>query len=139
MATRGSITLIKSDGTIKSIYHHFDSYPEGLGQILRDHYSTEEKIEKMINLGDCSYLDASLDESVFYARDRHEDLHITHGPKDTPLSYVISIQEWNYVFENGEWSVFNDSELPDDRVPLADVFNRWGRVNGRHVPRLSAV
>ena len=38
MSTRSRIGIELEDGSIKSVYHHFDGYPEGLGVKLLTHY-----------------------------------------------------------------------------------------------------
>jgi len=105
MATRGTITLMTDDGLIKSIYHHWDSYPEHLGRILLDHYTTEEAVDALTEMGDCSTLGPTLSDSSFYHRDHGEDLCVRTG-WSTDLKAVVDFQDWNYVFENGKWTVF---------------------------------
>ena len=47
MATRGRVGLELSDGSILSIYSHWDNYPSWAGRILRTHYNTREKVEAL--------------------------------------------------------------------------------------------
>ncbi len=56
MSTRSRIGIDKGDGVIRSIYCHFDGYPEGVGAVLRDHYRLVTKADKLIRLGDISTL-----------------------------------------------------------------------------------
>lgn len=56
MSTRCRIGIDKGDGVIRSIYCHFDGYPEGVGAVLRDHYRLVSKADKLIRLGDISCL-----------------------------------------------------------------------------------
>jgi len=76
MATRSRIAIEKQDGTVDSIYCHFDGYVDGVGKILFNHYD-KEKLEKLIELGDISVLHESTEDTVAYHRDRGEDLHTT--------------------------------------------------------------
>jgi hypothetical protein len=103
MATRGTITLKTKDGRFQSIYHHFDSYLDGLGKTLLENYTTYEDVEKIIALGACSNLGPTLDESIFYCRDRQEDLQISDG---LSLRDAIYPNDFNYVFQDGQWSFF---------------------------------
>ena len=64
MSTRGRIGIKQSDGSIKSIYVHFDSYPEGVGATLNKYYTDRKKIEELLDLGDISSLGKSYDEEV---------------------------------------------------------------------------
>ena len=54
MSTRSRVGIKNQDGTISSIYIHHDGYPSGVGRILFDNYRTEEKIRKLLELGDMS-------------------------------------------------------------------------------------
>lgn len=64
MSTRSRIAIEQSDGTIKSVYCHSDGYPEGVGAILKKHYTDPEKIEKLLELGDLSRLGTFYDEKL---------------------------------------------------------------------------
>ena len=54
MATRGCIGIQLPDESILSVYHHWDSYPEWLGRILKTHYNTKDKVAELIDGGDMS-------------------------------------------------------------------------------------
>lgn len=56
MSTRSRIGIEIEKGKYKSIYCHYDGYPEYNGVLLIDNYKDREKIEKLINLGDISSL-----------------------------------------------------------------------------------
>ena len=63
MSTRSRIALKNDDGTIRSVYCHFDGYPEGgVGEKLKKYYTTKEKINKLLDLGDLSTLGKKYDE-----------------------------------------------------------------------------
>lgn len=64
MSTRCRIGLEKADKTIKSIYCHFDGYPEGVGKTLKEHYNNPADIEKLLELGDISSLGTFYDEAL---------------------------------------------------------------------------
>jgi hypothetical protein len=84
MATRSTIARKVGD-TIQSIYCHWDGYPDGVGATLKEHYTTVEKIDALMALGDISVLGAQIgskkdfeigvlnDECLAYGRDRGED------------------------------------------------------------------
>ena len=56
MATRGRIGLELADGSILSIYSHYDNYPEFNGVKLVEHFNSYEKAAELIDLGDISCL-----------------------------------------------------------------------------------
>ena len=93
MATRSRIAIEKQDGTVDSIYCHWDGYLSHNGKILFNHYDNE-KLEKLIGLGDISTLGESTEDTVAYCRNRGEDLHSTD---------YLSVED---LFENG----FNSGE-----------------------------
>jgi hypothetical protein len=93
MSTRSRIAIENQDGTVDSIYCHFDGYLEGVGKTLFNHYD-QEKLEKLLELGDISSLGESTIDTVAYCRDRGEDLHFK------------TFKDVEDLFENG----FNSAE-----------------------------
>ena len=88
MATRSRIAIENQDGTVDSIYCHFDGYLRGVGKTLFEHYD-REKTEQLVALGDLSQLNESTESSIAYCRDRGEDLHFE------------SFNDVEDLFENG--------------------------------------
>ena len=64
MSTRCRIGLKRADDSIRSIYCHFDGYPEGVGKILKEHYDTLSKVKELLKLGDISTLGTFYDEEL---------------------------------------------------------------------------
>lgn len=62
MSTSSTIGILNVDGTVQTIYCHFDGYPTGVGKTLEDHYKTEEKVRALIALGDISSLGEEIGE-----------------------------------------------------------------------------
>lgn len=56
MSTRSRIGMVQSDGSVKSIYCHWDGYPQNNGNTLIEHYMDIEKVKSLIELGDISSL-----------------------------------------------------------------------------------
>ena len=75
MATRSRIAIENQDGSVTSVYCHWDGYISGVGRTLTQHYNTKDKVEALIELGNLSSLDKTLETTVAYARDRGEDSH----------------------------------------------------------------
>ena len=88
MSTRSCIARFDPETrTARSIYCHFDGYPEGVGAMLVNRYATPELVDALMDLGDISSLNERLapnsDEehsfdnrapgvTVAYGRDRGE-------------------------------------------------------------------
>jgi hypothetical protein len=73
MSTRARIAIENQDETVDSIYCHFDGYINSVGKTLFEHYD-QEKLERLLELGDISSLGESTIDTVAYCRDRGEDL-----------------------------------------------------------------
>jgi hypothetical protein len=76
MSTRSRIAIENQDGTVTSVYCHFDGYVKGVGKTLFENYN-RETTEQLVELGDLSQLNESTETTIAYARDRGEDLKKT--------------------------------------------------------------
>ena len=56
MGTHAHIGIKNTDGSIEAVFCHWDGYPEFVGRILRDSYTAEEKVRKLIAFGNMSIL-----------------------------------------------------------------------------------
>ena len=116
MATRSNIGILNSDGTVDYIYCHFDGYLSNNGKILNQHYTTEEKVRALINLGDLSVLGEDIGEKqsfevrvkgycLAYGRDRGESN--TEAKRCSYVDYTKEyFEEYIYLFTPGKgWEV----------------------------------
>ena len=65
MATRNRIAIENQDGTVISIYCHWDGHIETNGKILFENYD-REKTEQLIALGNISSLDTTIETTIEY-------------------------------------------------------------------------
>jgi len=119
MATRSRIGKQLEDGSIKFIYCHWDGYPEHNGVILKEHYTTDAKVDELLALGDLSILGEEIGEQqdfdilsthndkwcLAYGRDRGQD------PEEIKAIVVGSLEEmieeeYHYVWNNGKWHCY---------------------------------
>jgi hypothetical protein len=132
MATRGRIGIELSDGSILSSYHHWDSYPEWLGRILKTHYNSKELAAELIDGGDMStcwtderwtgdrwgsYPNKVEEYGPQYYSQRGED---TPPRLDKDLcEYLLpdNSEEYAYVFRSGEWVCYNMHQFDDSKLP----------------------
>ena len=98
MSTRSRIAIENQNGSVTSIYCHFDGYISGVGKLLKEYYTTQAKVEALIELGDISSLDMTPSSTIAYHRDRNEDLHKT--------SYLCVEDLFNLGFQSGEEYVY---------------------------------
>lgn len=118
MSTRSNIGIKNEDGTVSHIYCHFDGYLEHNGEILNEHYNTEERVKQLIELGDISYLAPEIGEQQdFDAPNKNKNWCLAYGRDrgevDTEaitVSYVDytkeSINDYAYLYTPGRgWEV----------------------------------
>lgn len=124
MATRSRIGMEMPNGEIRSIYCHWDGYPEGVGATLKGHYTNPEKVAALIALGDISSLGRFVDVNipgvvhtfdnpdegvtVAYHRDRGEAFRAPRVDASVDAFSRSDIEEFGYVFtQDGEWKTFS--------------------------------
>ena len=131
MATRSAIAIKHGRNTIKSVYCHWDGYPEHNGRILQEYWYTPIIINQLIEMGDISSLGATIGKKiefdatpeyiqndfemaisyqcVFYNRDRGENT--SFRTFETEAEFVEHYDEagieYYYLFDNGVWYVRN--------------------------------
>ena len=49
MSTHSRIGILNDDGSVTSVYVHFDGYPSGVGLTLERHWTGEDEIRAMID------------------------------------------------------------------------------------------
>ena len=116
MATRGRIGIELSDGSVLSAYHHWDSYPEWLGRILKTHYNSKELAAELIDGGDMS---------VAWNDDNQPEYYSARGENCPPrldadlCEYLLpdNSEEYAYVFRSGEWVCYNMHQFDDSKLP----------------------
>ena len=117
MATRSRIGIELKNGSILSVYHHWDGYPEWLGRILRTHYNTKEKAAELIDGGDMSVCWNNNNEPEYYSA-RGEDC----PPRldENKYEYLCgnnSGEEYAYLFVNNEWVCYNLHLFEENTMP----------------------
>ena len=98
MSTRSRIAIENQNGSVTSIYCHFDGYISGVGKLLKEYYTTQAKVEALIELGNISSLDMTPSSTITYHRDRNEDLCKT--------SYLCVEDLFDLGFQSGEEYVY---------------------------------
>ena len=133
MSTRSAIGILNDDGTVTSVYCHWDGYPSHNGAVLKMYYNTEDKVRELISLGSISYLDKLLwseghsfekpnpDTTIAYHRDRGEELCIDTYANEA--EYVEKTADdysaaYMYLFKDGKWyyAAYFDFEIKELEV-----------------------
>ena len=131
MATRGRIGVQLPDGSILSIYCHYDNYPSFNGVKLQEHFNSYDKAVELIDGGDISSLwtnesfrDASgatksQECGPLYYSERGEDcpprLDATFG------KYLGDNEEYAYIFANGKWVCYNNRRWDDKFLQQVEI------------------
>lgn len=131
MATRSLIGKENANGTVTAIYCHNDGYPEYNGEILVNYYTTETKIDKLLDLGDLSSLGSEIGEKhsfddrshdnwcTAYGRDRGE-VNIEAIIYDSFEDFLNEDRGQNYLYiwrqgnSPGSWFCYDYSKNPID-------------------------
>jgi hypothetical protein len=92
MATRSRIGIMNTDGTIESVYCHFDGYLTGVGRILYEHYKDEDKVRELINLGDMSSLGTTTEFNIKHITMTFAEY--ANLPKEEREKYTKDYHRW---------------------------------------------
>ena len=123
MATRSNIAIVNQDKSISSIYCHWDGYPEYVGKMLLNHYTTADIVTELLKLGNLRNLDKNVNPTDIHTFDKPEEgVCIAYGrergEKDQEAivfedlgefedSASNSWADYQYLFDNGKWSYRN--------------------------------
>lgn len=126
MATRSRIGVQLKDGSVLSVYSHWDGYPEWNGKKLKEHFNSYEKAAELIDGGDIS----SLWTNKSWEGEEQEwgTLYYSgRGETDTEPNLDNSFQafisgvndswaDYAYLFADGEWKCYtpkgNEEQIP---------------------------
>jgi len=124
MGTRSRIGLELSDGSILSIYSHWDGYPGFNGVKLVEHFNTREKVQELVDLGDisCLWTNAGWNNETlpevgplpYSARGEDCPPHLDANLNE----YLTDGEEYAYIYTlNGEWVCYNMYQFDDTKLP----------------------
>ena len=128
MATRSLIGVKLNDNIVKTIYCHWDGYPEHNGKLLVENYSTPAAITELMLLGDLSNLDLTPAKCKAYHRDRNEPWGMVE-PRDTDVNELGTLAndygvDYVYIYnENFEWECSRPDYLSGTLTPLEILSN----------------
>ena len=122
MGTRSRIGKQLADGSILSVYCHYDGYPEFNGRVLRDYFSSDDKVSELIDGGDmsCTWTNAgwnneTLPESgPLHYTSRGESI-VNNAPiiHDSLMDFIENGEEFGYVFTSAGWTCYDTKTWSD--------------------------
>jgi hypothetical protein len=148
MSTRSFIAKQIGEDKYRTIYCHSDGYLTYNGAMLLDHYNTPEMVDKLLDLGDVSYIAEKLEPdpsmphgfdynqrqdgvTVAYGRDRGET---NVEARDMTLAELDDSNNWTeyvYIFnQDNEWKYFKRNcsaeGLRSVKDDLAEEYAQYG-------------
>jgi hypothetical protein len=101
MGTRSTIALEFADGSVSQVYCHWDGYLENNGMILNTFYMDPFKVQKLLDLGDFSSLQETVEETAegAYAR-RGEELNVRRYQNSDEYFDCCQQEEYDYLLRN---------------------------------------
>jgi hypothetical protein len=136
MSTRSRIAIENQNGSVTSVYCHFDGYISGVGAVLQKHYTNRSKVEQLIALGSISYIAENVSPTgehsfaqpekgvvVAYHRDRDEefDQQINQSVPDLFNCIYQSGEEFIYCFtKDNIWLVSDSGPVVDLKVAIEE-------------------
>jgi hypothetical protein len=124
MSTRSRIGLELSDGSVLSIYSHWDGYPKFNGVKLVEHFNSYEKAAELIDMGDisCLWTNAGWNNETL---PETGPLPYSSRGEDCPprldankYDYLADGEEYAYIFtQNQQWVCYNRHQFEDNTMP----------------------
>ena len=113
------------DGSILSIYSHWDNYPSWAGRILCTHYNTREKVEALVDGGDvsCLWTDKVWGENRKDGQKYGPETYAARGEDCPPRldndqeEFFSDGEEFSYIFRNGNWFAYDMHQFEDNVAP----------------------
>ena len=123
MATRSRIGLLLETGSVLSVYHHWDGYPQWLGVTLKEEFNTYDKIAELLDGGDVSCIDSDTDWKLNKV-DNHVQYYNDRGEKTEPRldlteeDFFEYNEEYAYIFDGMGWICY---DLHNRRPKLVEI------------------
>ena len=125
MSTNSAIGYMRNDGTVRTIYCHWDGYLSHVGKILIEHYDLIG-VDDLCDFGDISSLRDTIEDTTFYRRDRKEDDDIVRArdfrSEHAMVDYYTSCSFF-YLIKDDKWYV---SEHCAEFLPLDERLTAEG-------------
>ena len=124
MATRSIIAKLDDKG-VQAIYCHNDGYLSNNGKILDLYYTdntdeqdAKDKVNELLAGGDISSLKDTIEDTIFYMRDRGESNKEATTLKDESALLEFAFESCDaevvYMYAYGAWYVYDNSDKIGD-------------------------
>ena len=126
MGTRSRIGIELSDGSILSVYCHWDGYPEFNGVKLVEHFNSHDAVTELIDGGDISCLWSNLGWNQETLPETGPLYYSTRGDVTEPRydmslkTYLANGEEYAYIFMDEQWVCYDLHGTPKMiEIPVA--------------------
>ena len=101
MATRSTIALEFADGSVSQVYCHWDGYLDNNGDILRYNYMDPFVVRDLVDLGDFSSLQTTVEATAEGAyTQRGEDKEVRRYMNVDEYFDCCQQEEYDYILRN---------------------------------------
>ena len=133
MSTRARIGIELKNGSILSVYHHWDGYESWLGRILKTHYNTRQLAAELIDGGDmsCAWTDERWNDSG--VKGSYGPNYYSYRGEDSPprldadlCEYLLpdGAEEYHYLFtQKNEWICYNLNKFENKLPEVVEIPN----------------
>ena len=120
------VTEIEETTEVIRIYHHYDGYPEMLGETLVKEFNDYEKVMNLVAFGDASSING--ESARFYNSWRGDSWEYTQPNQDSSVEEYMELElAYLYLFKDGKWYV-KYSPSDSDWVELVKVLDNEAEV-----------
>ena len=116
MSTRARIGILNPNGSVDSIYHHWDGYPEWLGKKLVQNHNSLVDASNLMTMGDTSCIETKTD---WDRNELDEPIILTYAMRGevSASRHTVSLMqffrqcvdccaEYAYLWENDSWVAY---------------------------------
>ena len=140
MGTRSRIGIELTDGSVLSVYSHYEGYPSFNGRVLREFYNTKEKVSQLINGGNmsCTWTNAGWNNETLpemgplHYTMRGESIEDNAPELSKNKNEYLKLggeygdEEYAYLFTSAGWTCYNtrswdDNYMKEEEIPEGSI------------------
>lgn len=121
MSTNSSIAVCLADGSVISIYCHYDGFIHYNGRLLLEYWNSQELAESLVSLGNISVLGQlkPIGKHTF----NNPEIGVNANVWKSLIDYFenCDFRDYNYLFVNDNWLVSSELEFGDNDLRVLSV------------------
>lgn len=92
MGTSATIAVVKSDGAVIQTSVHYDGYLSGVGKILLEEYTFQDRVELLVSLGEMSSLGKFITPYIYLPTSYPPEIYLEYA-QPFPHSYEHPLKD----------------------------------------------